>query len=157
MHNVRVWKLQSQSIVPLLLWVIHPCWSLGSVPTYALLYSADLSVTLMFPVALFVLRHSEFSAAGQKCLVSSKRQQNSSKFLPEYLIRLLMASWACGPVGGRAQASAVLFLPVVERGRDWWGLCHGYCSQGNIFSASDAERLPGVVLWVEIPWKIIFC
>lgn len=72
MHNVRVWKLQSQSIVPLLLWVIHPCWSLGSVPTYALLYSADLSVTLMFPVALFVLRHSEFSAAGQKCLVGSR-------------------------------------------------------------------------------------
>lgn len=73
----------------------------------------------MFPVPLFVLRHSEFSAAGQKCLVSSKRQWNSLKFLPECLIRLLMALWACGPAGDRAQASAVLFLPVVERGRDW--------------------------------------
>lgn len=30
-----------------------------------------------------------------------------------------MALWACGPAGDRAQASAVLSLPVVERGRDW--------------------------------------
>lgn len=61
MHNARVWKLQSHPIVPLFLLAIYPCWFLGLEPTYTLLYLADFSLTLMFPVALFVTRYSEFT------------------------------------------------------------------------------------------------
>lgn len=135
MHNVRVWKLQSQSIVPLLLWVIHPRWSLGSVPTYALWYLADLSVTLMVPVALFVLRHSEFSAAGQKCLISMKRQWNSSRFLPEYLIRCL---WLHGPVDLlEAQSS---------------GICCSFSS-----CSREGKRLIRALPWLLFPGKHLLC
>lgn len=134
MHNVRVWKVQSQSIVPLLLWVIHPCWSLGSVPTYALLYLADLSVTWCFQL------HSLYWG------IPSSAQQGRNVWYPVKDSGFIeVPSWMFDQV-------AYGFVGLWTCWRQSSGICCSFSS-----CSRDGKRLVRALPWLLFPGKHLLC